>query len=275
VLLHELAGRRFACSIERAVFLTVLHRLVALGSDRAAERWKQDQAIEGTEILRLQHLYRAMGWLGQVLPAKDQAGATPFAPRTRKDRIEEALFLRRRDLLNQALSLVFFDTTSIYFEGACGTTIGRRGHSKDYRPDLAQMVVGMVLDADGSPVCCEMWPGNTTDVKTLVPIVDRLRQAFHIESVCVVADRGMISEATVAAIEDRNWSYILGVRMRSSNEARAVVATEGAFEEVFPERETTHDPSPLLVREVTRGEGPLRRVLQPGTGPEGPPSSFR
>jgi transposase len=253
VLLRELAGRRFGCSIERAAFLTVLHRLVAPGSDRAAERWKQDHAIDGTEPLQLQHLYRAMGWLGQVLPAKDQAAATPFAPRTRKDRIEEALFLRRRDLLNQTLSLVFFDTTSIYFEGAGGTTIGHRGHSKDHRPDLAQMVVGVVLDADGSPVCCEMWPGNTTDVKTLVPIVDRLKQAFHIESVCVVADRGMISQDTVAAIEARKWSYILGVRMRSSNEARAVVATEGAFEEVFPERETTHDPSPLQVREVTRG----------------------
>jgi transposase len=253
VVQAESAGRRFAFPVERAVFLTVLHRLMAPGSDRAAERWKQDYTVEGTEALELQHLYRAMGWLGEVLPASDQAGATPFAPRTRKDRIEEALFARRRDLFNQRLALVFFDTTSIYFEGAGGKTLGRRGHSKDHRPDLTQMVVGVVIDADGYPVCSEMWPGNTTDVKTLVPIVDRLKQTFHVEHVCIVADRGMISEETIEAIEDRAWSYILGVRMRSSTEARAVVGAEGPFTEVFPERAARHDPSPLQVKEIRAG----------------------
>ena len=254
VLQQELAGRRFDFPVERAIFLTVLHRLMAPGSDRAAERWKQDYTVEGTDGLGLQHLYRAMAWLGQVLPASDQAGATPFGPRTRKDRIEEALFARRRNLLNQTLALVFFDTTSIYFEGAGGQTIGRRGHSKDHRPDLPQMVVGVVIDADGYPVCSEMWPGNTTDVKTLVPIVDRLKQTFHVESVCIVADRGMISRETIEAIEDREWFYILGVRMRSSTEAQAVVDADGTFTEVFPERETSHDPSPLQVKEILVGE---------------------
>jgi len=263
VLLRELATRRFDCSIERAIFLTVLHRLMAPGSDRAAERWKQDQAIDGAEALQLQHLYRGMSWLGAVLPGAEQAGATPFAPRTRKDRIEEALFLGRRDLFDRSLSLVFFDTTSIYFEGAGGLDIGRRGHSKDHRPDLAQMVVGVVLDMDGRPVCSEMWPGNTTDVKTLVPIVDRLKATFHIEEVCIVADRGMISRETIEAIEDREWFYILGVRMRSSNEARAVMATHGRFHEVFPERETSHEPSPLKVREVTVGEDRYIVCLNP------------
>jgi hypothetical protein len=64
--------------------------------------------------------------------------------------IEEALFGRRRDLFSQTLTLVFFDTTSIYFEGrAGGETIARRGRSKDHRSDLVQMVVGVVIDADG------------------------------------------------------------------------------------------------------------------------------
>ena len=254
VLQRELIGRRFDFPVERAIFLTVLHRLMAPGSDRAAERWKRDYTVDGTDALGLQHLYRTMAWLGQVLPASDQAGATPFSPRTRKDRIEEALFARRRDLLNQTLALVFFDTTSIYFEGAGGQTLSRRGHSKDHRPDLPQMIVGVVIDMDGYPVCSEVWPGNTTDVKTLVQIVDRLKQTFHVESVCIVADRGMISQETIDAIEDREWFYILGVRMRSSNEARAVVDAEGSFTEIFPERETSHDPSPLQVKEILVGE---------------------
>ena len=86
-----------------------------------------------------------MGWLGQPLGADEQFGATPFAPRCTKDVIEEQLFKSRRDLF-AGLDLVFFDTTSIYFEGAGGETIGQNGHSKDHRPDLKQMVVGMILD---------------------------------------------------------------------------------------------------------------------------------
>jgi len=92
---------------------------------------------------------------------------------------------------------VFFDTTSLYFERAGGESIGRRGHSKDHRPDLNQMVVGVVLDEKGNPICCEMWPGNTADVKTLIPVADRIRSRFKVGRFCVVADRGMISRETI------------------------------------------------------------------------------
>src|SRR5208283_1294715 len=97
-----------------------------------------------------------------------------------------------------------------------GETLGQYGHSKDHRPDLKQMVVGMVLDGEGRPVCSEMWPGNTTDVKTLLPVVKRLRDRFGITQVCVVSDRGMISDATIAALEDHypDLKYILGARLR-------------------------------------------------------------
>ena len=155
VLSALLKDRRFEFPVERAVFLTVLHRLFAPGSDRAAEKWKDDYSIQGVEELSLHHLYRAMAWLGEVLPKDQQSGATPFAPRTNKDLIEEELFAQRRDLFS-GLDLVFFDTTSIYFHGEGGDTIGQRGHSKDHRPDLKQMVVGMVLDQQGNPVCSEI-----------------------------------------------------------------------------------------------------------------------
>jgi transposase len=249
VLTALLQGRRFEFSVERAIFLTVLHRLFAPGSDRAAEKWKQAYAIEGVADLDLHHLYRAMAWLGEALPQDRQDGATPFAPRTNKDLIEEELFARRRDLFSD-LDIVFFDTTSIYFEGAGGETIGQRGHSKDHRPDLKQMVVGMVLDRSGNPICSELWPGNTADVKSLVPIVERLKSRFGIGSVCIVADRGMISAETLAEVERRKWQYILGVRMRSSTEAKSVVARAGRYAEVYPKSDDRDDPSPLKVKEV-------------------------
>jgi len=249
VLAALLEGRRFEFPVERAIFLTVLHRLFAPGSDRAAEKWKDDYAIEGVSGLDLHHLYRAMAWLGGVLPEAQQDGSTPFAPRTNKDLIEEELFARHRDLFSD-LDLVFFDTTSIYFEGEGGQTIGQRGHSKDHRPDLKQMVVGIVLDQRGNPVCSELWPGNTADVKSLVPIVERLKSRFGIGSICIVADRGMISAETLAEVERRKWQYILGVRMRSSTEAKAVVARAGRYAEVHPKSDDRDDPSPLKVKEV-------------------------
>jgi hypothetical protein len=221
VVRQLLEGRRFEFDVERAVFLTVLHRLICSGSDRAADKWKIDYSIAGGDALQLHHLYRAMAWLGEELPHDQQTDKTPFAPRCNKDLIEEALFARRRDLFTQ-LQLVFFDTTSIYFEGEGGETIGQRGHSKDHRPDLKQMIVGAVLDGQGRPICCELWPGNTTDVTTLIPVVDRLRSRFGVTKVCIVADRGMISKETIEELEkeERGWQYILGARMRSQNEVK-------------------------------------------------------
>jgi transposase len=197
-----------------------------------------------------------MGWLGDELPNKEQAGRTPFAPRCTKDLIEEALFARRRDLFAE-LQLVFFDTTSIYFEGQGGDTLGQRGHSKDHRPDLKQMIVGAVLDGQGRPICCELWPGNTADVTTLTPVVDRLRARFGVTKVCIVADRGMISKETIDDLEkqERGWKYILGARMRAQNEVKDdVLARAGRYRVVHPERQTSDDPSPLKVKEV-RAQG--------------------
>ncbi len=98
-----------------------------------------------------------------MLPVEEQEHRTRFTLRTTKDVVEEALFARRRDLFT-TFDLVFFDTTSIYFEGEGGETLGRHGYSRDHRPDLRQMVVGMVLDREGNPICSEIRPGNATDV---------------------------------------------------------------------------------------------------------------
>jgi hypothetical protein len=256
VIEQLLDGRRFEFNVERAVFLTVLHRLFAPGSDRAADKWRTDYQIEGCDAVQLHHLYRVMAWLGDELPQDQQQGKTPFAPRCIKDRIEEELFAQRRDLFTD-LQLVFFDTTSIYFEGNGGDDLGQRGFSKDHRPDLYQMVVGAVLDGQGRPICCELWPGNTTDVTTLIPVVDRLRSRFGVRRICIVADRGMISQETIEALEqdERGWQYILGARMRSQNEVKdEVLSRAGRYRVVHPKWVQSDDPAPLKVKEVWVGD---------------------
>ena len=222
VIEHLAAGRGFGFSLERAVFASVLHWLVVSGSDRACAAWLDAYYIEGVGALDLHQLYRAMAWLGEELD--DQSDATR-APRRTKDLIEEALFQRRRSLFSN-LSVVLFDTTSLMFTGAGGENLGQLGVSKDHRPDLRRVVVGVVLDEAGRPICSEMWPGNATDVKSLLPIVTRLRDRFGIRQMCVVADRGMISAETIAELQARGIDYILGPRERSTKEVREIVLAE-------------------------------------------------
>jgi transposase len=88
------------------------------------------------------------------------------------------------------------------------------------------MIVGVVIDAAGRPICSEMWPGNTADVSVLVPVIDRLRRRFGIGRVCVVADRGMISAPTIAALEERGLEYVLGARERTDSLVRTVVLAD-------------------------------------------------
>lgn len=245
VIGNVLSGRRHEFDIERAMFLTVLHRLFDPGSDRAAEKWKEDYRIPGAEEIELHQLYRTMGWLGE------EGGAG--RGRNTKDRIEELLFARRRDLFT-SLKVLFFDTTSIYFEGEGGESIGQYGHSKDNRSDLKQMVVGAALDGEGRPVCCEILPGNSSDVKLFFPVLKRMQSRFEAGSFCVVADRGMISAKTIAALEapGSGIDYILGCRMRRQKEVKEAVLGQrgGRYQEVEFERQAEKDPLLVKVKEV-------------------------
>ena len=119
VLEERLGARHFEFSVERAIYLTVLHRLFDTGSDRACEEWRHRYRVPGTRDLGLHHLYRAMAWLGEVLSEGEQAGATPFAPRTTKDVIEEALFARSRSTTGRSV------VTSVVLPGHSSEHRGR------------------------------------------------------------------------------------------------------------------------------------------------------
>ncbi len=166
-----LAERGYAFAVERAVFVATLHRLFVSGSDRDCTSWLVDYDFPGAEDLALHHFHRAMAWLGEeAAPAEPGA----LVPRCIKDLVEERLFERRRDLFTD-LSVVFMDTTSLSFEGEGGVSLGEHGYSKDFRPDLRQMILGLVMDGGGWPVCTEMWRGNrrcdsaTADRRPLAP----------------------------------------------------------------------------------------------------------
>jgi hypothetical protein len=239
VLKSLVAGRRFSFDVERAVYVTVLHRLMISGSDRHANDWCSRVRVPGAEGLDLDHAYKAMAWLGEV----DAAG------RSTAEAVEEALYRHRQPLFG-AVSIAFLDTTTLWFEGAGGESLGQYGHSKDYRGHLKQIVLGIVLDDADRPIASFLMPGNTADVTLLLPVVKRLRERFGIRQACIVADRGMISADTIAALEAEKIEYILGVRERTSREVRAeIIEDDGLAVPLLIPRQKGE--TELAVRETT------------------------
>jgi hypothetical protein len=211
------------------------------GSDRHASTWRQSLRLPGADDLALDHAYKAMTWLGEAIGPG----------RVMTDAIEEALYHHRQPLLGE-VSLAFFDTTSLWFEGKGGATLGQRGHSKDYRPHLNQVVLGIVLDGEDRPIASFLMPGNTADVTTLMPVVRRLTERFGIKRACIVADRGMIAAATIADLEASGIDYILGVRERSTREVRKdVIDDDGvAVPLVIPRQK---GETQLAIKNITVG----------------------
>ncbi|MEW6213929.1 MAG: IS1634 family transposase [Nitrospirota bacterium] len=215
VLKRLLGDRRYEFEVERAIYFTVLSRLFFPSSDRKALRISRDYKIEGKDGLKLHHFYRAMAWLGDM-----------------KDEVEEDLFLSNRKLFT-GLNLVFFDTTSIYFEGNGGESLGQYGYSRDNRSDEKQMIVGAVIDTAGRPISCPMWPGNMADSRTLVPVVQRLKERFGVGEIVIVADRGMVSREAVEELEGLGVGYIFGIKMRKEKEVNTeVLSRAGKYREV-------------------------------------------
>jgi hypothetical protein len=137
--------------------------------------------------------------------------------------IEKKLFDRegKRDLFNQELDVVFYDTTTLYFESTNDTSghLRRFGYSKEHRNDSVQVVLGLLVDGDGIPVGYELFPGNTYDSKSVPGILAKLKEKYHIKRVIFVADRGMISEKNLADIRKAGLEFIVGMRLWKMEES--------------------------------------------------------
>ena len=207
-ILRRIASRRDnEFSFERAVFSMVYDRLADPGSKLSlSEKLMEEYYIPGSEGLELQHLYRALDILYE-----------------NKERIEEKLFSRHRDLFSHQLELVFFDTTSTYFEGSGeGSELKRFGHSRDKRPERKQLVIGILMTREGMPIACRVFPGNTADARTIGPVLDDLRRRFNIRRVVFVSDRGMVSEANLKLMASAGYDYIVGVRLNAHSAREAI-----------------------------------------------------
>lgn len=131
--------------------------------------------------------------------------------------IERLMFDRNgeRDLFNQVIDVVFYDTTTLYFESTRTDKgdLRRFGYSKEHRSDCVQVVLGLLVDKDGIPVGYELFPGNTYDGKSVPKILEKLKVKYQVGRIVFVGDRGMLSRDNIREIEEAKLEFVLGMRL--------------------------------------------------------------
>jgi hypothetical protein len=235
-----LGARRFTTDVERVLFALVANRCLDPCSKLAAAEWAtHDVSIRGLGVMDDDHAYRAMDLL-----VEGDAQAE----------VQEAVFFATADLLNLEVDLLFFDTTSTYFERDEPDAVGEDqqpafrayGHSKDHRPDLPQVIIGLAVTREGIPVRVWVWPGNTNDMSVIEEVKDDLR-GWRLGRVVTVVDRGFSAQENLRYLTRAGGHWIAGERMRNgSADAQAALSRPGRYQEVRDN---------LRVKEVRVGDG--------------------
>jgi len=224
-------GRRFTTAVERVLFALVCNRAIEPMSKLSAAEWAtQDVVIPGLASMDDDQAYRAM----DLLVEADTQG-----------QVQEAVFFAVAHLLNLEVDLLFFDTTSTYFErddedapggserdGQALEGFRRYGKSKDHRDDLPQIVIGLAVTRTGIPVRVWCWPGNTQDQTVLAEVKDDLR-AWKLGRVITVVDRGFSAADNLAYLRRAGGHYIAGMRMRDGNDlVDQALSRQGRYQQV-------------------------------------------
>ncbi|MCA1702527.1 MAG: IS1634 family transposase, partial [Actinobacteria bacterium] len=198
----KLGAERGAEVLEHAVFAMVANRLVAPTSKRRLPEWAEEDVVAPP---------------GFVAPSAEQYYRALDALADAKEATETQLYGALTDLTNLDLRLVCYDLTSSYFEGAVGPSARfpsrAFGYSRDHRSDRPQVVIGLLCTGDGIPIAHHVFAGNTADVSTLPGVLADLQERFGVGRICVVADRGLISEANVEIVAGCGFDHVIATRL--------------------------------------------------------------
>ena len=237
--------------VERAIFTMVCQRALEPASKLEATRWVgRDVAIDGVAGVSDDELYRAMDFLLEC-----------------SERVQESVFFSVASLLNLEVDVIFFDTTSTYWETEpCEQTpeyeddeqhapgeadgndgsLRRLGHSKDHRPDLPQVVIGLAVTREGIPVRCWVWPGNTNDQTVVKEVKDDLN-GWRLGRAIYVVDSGFSGQENLRHLRSAGGHYIAGIKLRSAMaDTEAALSRQGRYRTVKDN---------LRVKEVKIGDG--------------------
>jgi len=217
IIANHIKHTKVEIPVELVSFLMVANRLIDPKSKLAISCWYKEKVylpkLENTNFAP-HDFYRSMDCLEKM-----------------KEYIEGFLYDKLCDLFTFKLNLVFYDTTSSYFEGE-GPSMAKHGNSKDHRPDKHQIVIGLLVTDEGIPIAHEVFDGDRPDKVTVIKAIDDLKRRFNLKRVIFVADRGMVSQTTLDYIKEQHYSYIVTLKKRRLNEAKeAIKATTDDLEE--------------------------------------------
>lgn len=209
-----------ASQFDEAIFAMVLNRLMDPNSKHYLfKQWVQTIYDESLSDIQLHHYYRALDFLSE-----------------NKETIEENLYGQLTDLMSLDVDIVFYDTTSTYFEGEdADEDLADYGYSKDHRGDRKQVVIGLLMTKQGIPIGHQVFPGNTHDTKAFAMVIDDIRKRYPIDKVILVGDRGMVSEKNLNLIKKYGMEYIVGVKLRKSKKAQELLSIRGPYKKINPQ----------------------------------------
>lgn len=189
---------KYRSDISECILSLIISRLVSAGSEHHSAAWLKGVFEPKWKSLQLQQFYRALDFIYE-----------------HKVDFEKELFFKAATLFNQELDLVMFDTTSIKYWGeGKKVDILQYGYSKEKRGDLKQLIVGILMTKDGLPVAVETFPGNTSDLKSFLFVLEKVKKNYQIGKLVWIADRGMVSSNNLSKLNELKQEYILGVKMR-------------------------------------------------------------
>ena len=209
--LEEVASKtKVTYSIPDAVFLMAVQHLLQPRSKLSTHIGQQ--RYYDMDETHLQHMYRTLDKLAE-----------------RKSQIEKSLFQYNYIRTNKKVDVVFYDVTTFSFESVEADELRNFGFSKNCKFNEVQVVLGMIIDADGIPVGYELFPGNTFDGKTMVKALENIKERFGINRVIIVADRGINSKGNLKLIKEAGYGYIMASKIKGMSGAmqEKILAPEG------------------------------------------------
>lgn len=221
---------RHRFNVAETAFVLVANRLCEPASEHGLARW-----LEHTFVCDRQGRRWQPNWIPAESVSKNQRVKVQHSQLNQwyrtldallaaKEKIEQALYHRVRDLFNLKVDMVFYDLTSSYFcrRQPVGA-LRHHGHSKDKRPRQVQVVLGVVM-ANGFPIAHHVFAGNTAEESTLQKVLTDLQGRFGIRHIMVVSDRGLVSPENLQFLSEQQFSYLLGIGSRRSEQAHQVLS---------------------------------------------------
>jgi transposase len=227
-VLREIVLARIACPVSKRASVALLEERFGV-------------------LLNLDHVY-------QMMDKMDDS----FYERIQRRALSETL-----KLTGEKLRVLFYDATTLYFESFTEDELKRNGYSKDMKFNQPQILLALFVTEQGLPLGYELFPGNTFEGHTLIPVLEKLKERYQLEEVIFVADRGLLSEENLKQLEEKHFKYIVGARIKNvSKGLREAILDESHYTAIDIKWQNRKKPKEQPVQRVAVfEEKPGRHVV--------------